>query len=775
MKSQQPAPKHPDENALTSVIDRALMWLQHNRALSSRLAIEADSLQTELLRQRTLAENLATAAQSSDAIGLYGQSPAGKIWLAERLLGNDNGRVLAAIGSTLIDYLSLLNPHKQNLNLAVRFTSQPPAENNHFPLQLSVLSESELVAVLVQQAEKSDTVTLSEQQLTQRLLQLNQRRQKNAVEGITPAAMVALWDMLTLLAPRQLPDSGYWLQAIELAPWLEVDDRACLFAVLWQDQPQLTALYRQLAHVLHQLACSTQLRAPLSLLNIPSFWRSGQQESGIAASIELQPGADQAQSVTVRIEDLTLLCREILLPLAEHPREALFDTTDLIDYPGLDNEPLLPGNKGVMQGFLQARRALILYLAAARHQVSHLLICSAATSRNESTMNGALLRFWVEQSVAGGADKPALIWALTPFDQRHSYGQHYDGAVQRMAGALSGSWGTMLAMDENDTGRMADYLTSTVSAGARQQQLAQRSRAIATSLRGNLLGRWHLTKTQDAAQRSDIAAQLLKALQARTGVHGELLEHLLPQRERLRQLFLRDAQQNISATDHASDISSADDPFGLGVKIDLLSDEPFAPLNAPQQVESQQDGHSDFATRVYHHWVNLLRQLPENAALLTLLNISKSTMALLCEELITASVRLEISEALTRALTRGDIQGMAPRQMVDRQVSRALNVLGDFVAWLGFQLMAEEQRPESRINPGHKIFARPEAQTADLGTGQRLTRLALKPGNHAGFYIYDWLVALNATVASNAGYAAAREISTAQRNKLVKILSPVDD
>jgi hypothetical protein len=52
----------------------------------------------------------------------------------------------------------------------------------------------------------------------------------------------------------------------------------------------------------------------------------------------------------------------------------------------------------------------------------------------------------------------------------------------------------------------------------------------------------------------------------------------------------------------------------------------------------------------------------------------------------------------------------------------------------------------------------------------RLTRLALKPNNHAAFYIYDWLVGLNEMIVQNAGYAASREISPEQREKLAQIL-----
>ena len=50
------------------------------------------------------------------------------------------------------------------------------------------------------------------------------------------------------------------------SPRLSVDDRAQLFALLWNDDETLTALWRQLAHTLHALHHAPRVQAPLSLL-----------------------------------------------------------------------------------------------------------------------------------------------------------------------------------------------------------------------------------------------------------------------------------------------------------------------------------------------------------------------------------------------------------------------------------------------------------------------------------------------------------------------------
>ena len=109
--------------------------------------------------------------------------------------------------------------------------------------------------------------------------------------------------------------------------------------------------------------------------------------------------------------------------------------------------------------------------------------------------------------------------------------------------------------------------------------------------------------------------------------------------------------------------------------------------------------------------------------------------------------------------------------LADRQVSRVLGVLGNFVAWLGFQNVAEAKKPDSRVNRGQKIFAKPPAMNAaSWGKSQRLTKLSAAPSNNTGFYIYDWLVGLSEMIIQNQGYSAARELSQQQEMQLRRIV-----
>lgn len=214
------------------------------------------------------------------------------------------------------------------------------------------------------------------------------------------------------------------------------------------------------------------------------------------------------------------------------------------------------------------------------------------------------------------------------------------------------------------------------------------------------------------------------------------------------------------------------EPFSIGIDIDLFSDlpTPTEPSLTPQARHDNDE--AEYAAHVHYYWINHLRQLPDNTALLELLGVTKPTIELLVAEFITASIRLDIARNLRQALADNEPADLHRAAKADRQVSRALTVLGDFIAWLGFLQISEDKRPDSRINRGYKILPSPQI-SINFRVSHRLTQLALTPTNSTAFYIYDWLVGLGEMIIQNVGYSASNEISPAQRQQLAAILSVI--
>ncbi|ACZ76904.1 Virulence effector, SrfC [Dickeya parazeae Ech586] len=806
-------------------VDQAIAWVEETRRNVPRLDMEADRLIIKLRRCRNKARGLSESSLKEIAMGMFGLAQGGKTYLLTSLAGGENGRIETSVGGVTLDYQKNINPDNQQPAFVTRFTRQVDGKNTPNPVQLQLLNEADIARIIaysfILEDAQSDTAELDEQHIAEHLKTLSLHRQQEPVTGLSSDDVVALWDYLTRHdARRQKPlERKFWPMAVELAPHLSIDDRASLFSVLWGERADYTSLYRHFAHTLEQLSGARKVLAPISLLVDESL----QPDSGIFnasqfdrlnspsdLSVQVRPivNGRAARGVELSLAELIMLAAEVLIPLLSPPKESLFGQVDLLDFPGfsLQDEPEAESDDDnpdrllrlkphpLSRALLRAKRAYLLERYTDDQEMNLLMVCTAAACKADVRHVGRALDFWVRHTQGENPQirsrrKPGLIWAVTRHDRRFTHGHNNDEAVQRYVGNPGDAWGTMLAMDKRGINRMAAWLDTEVRREVKLGRINEQLSELQRELSDNLLGSWYQPAgADDPARKQHIAESMLKALQTRTGVHGELLERLLPSRDELRHLYLQQQEQqsrNFVAYQETQDTTvpmASYEPFGVGLDIDLFGDdseqaeseEKPTPAVPVQTEEDQAENHSyeaEFARNLYRYWINHLRNLPENVAIIELLGINRPTIEMLVEELITASIRLKLEDELQIMLVDSGQLGINRESKADRQVSRALNVLGDFVAWLGFQQISESLRPDSRVNKGNKIFAKPEKQVANFGASRRLTKLSVTPVNNTAYYIYDWLIGLNEMIIQNAGYAAGRDIKPKQRERLGTILS----
>ncbi|PKE28581.1 virulence factor [Rahnella sp. AA] len=766
--------------AVSGTIGDALGWVETTRNQAPRLDLEADRLNLQLKRCRDKAQRLSLACELPPALGFYGQSQAGKSYLICSLAAGNYGRLETRLGGVTLDYLTQINPGNRTARLATRFTRQSDVRDRAFPVRILLLNEADLARIVVRAFRPDSHYHVPDtQQITEHLNKLMMHRQPEPVEGFTSEQMMGLWDSMIRLDARRFRhlNAHFWPVAVKLAPYLNIDDRARLFSLLWGNAPALTTAYRHYAHTLQHLGGAESLLAPLSVLVDEAmqpadgiFSQSPAYDIEISVCPEFE--GKSVAPVTLSLEELTMLASEVQIPLLSPPREALFEQIDLLDLPGYGLAEDDEGEDDITPLF----RAKVSYLPERytdRHEMNMLMVCTASDKREDVVAIGRTLEHWVkemhgENTQVRSRRKPGLVWVLTPFDRRMTQAVHYDEAVQRHVGNPGDAWGALLAMDERGLQRMADYLVAEIRPEVRLNRLAELLDELRRELADNLLGRWYQAgEVADPAQKQRTVQTVIKALQTRTGVHGELLEKLLPGRDELHRIYHEHAGQ---PAESGEPDESGTESFGIGIDIDL-----FAEQQDAQIWQDKPDDGTAFARQVQRYWINHLRGLPENEPLIALLGVAKPTVELLMEELITASFRLNMGEALVRSL--GGILPAGARDHehhADRQVSRALTVLGDFVAWLGFEKQAEADRPESRINKGNKIFAKPQKNVASWKSSRRLTKLSATPTNTTAFYIYDWLVGLQESIMRNAGYAAGGEIPAVQRADLARLLQALE-
>ncbi|MEA9389321.1 virulence factor SrfC family protein [Acerihabitans sp. TG2] len=775
---------------MTQGIGQGIDWVENTRLEAPRLDIEAQGLCIKLRRARIHALAFSNATLAPLSLGFYGQSQPGKIHLISALAADENGAIKTALDVESTEVMPWMTGQLPGV-VVTRFSRQAVTLDPDYPVHLQLLEEIEVAKILatVDLSRTGPGIALDRQVCDDRLDSLRLLRQSEPLAGISGDDMVALWDYLDRQgSQRQEPwfNDRFWPAAIDLAPFLLVDDRARLFSLLWGEDVELTTTYRQLAHTLHKLHGASSVQAPLKILSRDLVSNDELLVRPLLTKQKSQPVALSAALVWA-------LAAELRVPLQGSCQRPKFEHIDLVDFPGdnlggtdvHDGKPTPLSEKTLAQ----AKRAYLLARYTDRQELGLLMVCNAAGQKSAVKQVGRALAYWVQQTqgetlLSRKGHKPGLIWVLTPFDPQSSQARQHDAAVQRLVGSPGDAWGSMLTLDAGGLDRMADYVSVELSRATQCARLSDRFAELRRELTDNLLGRWYQSAEEaDSAAKTRVAETLLKILQTRAGVHGELLEKLLPTRDNLRPLYLHspDAPLYLQVQDPGAETSPLTDnsSFGVGLFIDLLDAQP---TEVRQPTAARQTGSADahydyeraFARRVMHYWINHLRSLPDNGPLAALLGLTKAELEMLMEELITAAHRLDLSKILLRALTN-DGAAMATdgkaESKADRQVAQVLTVLGDFIGWLGFQGKDTTQRPDSIVNPGHKIFERMTLAPQDWGSSQRLTRLSLAPVNTTAFYIYDWLVGLKALIIQNAGYTGAQDLSPAAQQALGKIMA----
>jgi hypothetical protein len=214
-----------------------------------------------------------------------------------------------------------------------------------------------------------------------------------------------------------------------------------------------------------------------------------------------------------------------------------------------------------------------------------------------------------------------------------------------------------------------------------------------------------------------------------------------------------------------TDMSPADDALGLGMGLDLFGEPSSAKPVSPQKPLQKIGTDARFARAVLREWINHLRGVPENTRITAYFGFERKLLEQITDELITAVDRFDLESQLLEKVSQTEQVGTKRERLVDRQVLAVKAVLGDFLAWLGFDRQCGSYFVASRVNPGQPLFARPDRIPS--GQWPPIDSTAV---DYTKVYLADWLVALATLIVGNAGHDAGREISAEMNAQLGGIL-----
>jgi hypothetical protein len=335
-----------------------------------------------------------------------------------------------------------------------------------------------------------------------------------------------------------------------------------------------------------------------------------------------------------------------------------------------------------------------------------------------------------------------------------------DEAVARYIANPAEAWDAMLTLNDGGMRRMADYLARVARPELKLERIAEQLDEIRHELVEGGLGNWYQPDGEEELSRKSRNCARDPCHPEKTQRHARRTAGaVVPARRDLHALYMQ--QTTLSAPEAEEDAGF----FDIGVE-DAFESSATAVTTHSHEIA--------FAHQSVQLWINHLRGLPETAAMLNYISLPRPIAEALVDELITGLLRSRVEDALVNAMKNTEQAGVRRERMVERQVSRVLHVMSDFITWLGYQNMPESKRPARLNQPEQPIFTRPPTCDSVVWKGdERLARLTPQQLNYSAFFIIDWLVGLEALITENAGHSAGREISVAQNENLGVILRQI--
>ena len=415
----------------------ASAWLQDNAEL---VGSERAALQKDLRHAARFFGKCEQAARRKMCVGVFGPSQSGKSYLISALASNSDKVLLADFCGKTFNFIEDINPEggKESTGLVTRFTTTAPeGVSEAYPIRLRLLSETDVARVLANTyyADCDHKDAPKAEALASELDRLEGLAQHAAVPGgLTEDDIEELRDYVNknfISRPRvQMLQNSYWHRAMNLAPRLELAERARLVSLIWDSVPEFITVYEQLCDALHQLgnpaeaSCAIDALIPRSnsIIDVARLQGLNEPPSDMLTIV-----GEQGRTAQLPRALVTALTAEITIYMREKPDD-FFDYTDLLDFPGYrarykfsDLRAALDSRKDMLKElFLRGKVAYLFERYREEKELTSMLLCIGPSTQEVQDLPQAVYE-WIcsthgeTPEMRAGKD-PALFFVLTKMD-----------------------------------------------------------------------------------------------------------------------------------------------------------------------------------------------------------------------------------------------------------------------------------------------------------------------------------------------------------------------
>jgi hypothetical protein len=436
-------------SSLIEVSTSSIDWNKQAAISTHRIKLDEVDNHYFFLRARLAARKLHASSKRAACVGVFGPSQAGKSYLVSALAKPTEGNLMVQLGDQQVDFLQKINPGggRESTGVVTRFSlSKPETQDPSFPVEIRLLSESDLLKILFNSffsdfdhAGSLTLPALEPQKITERLEKLKvQANFKNESLSIRQEDILDLRDYLQNSFGNLTHNlqTDFWPSAIATASFLTIEQRADLFAVVWRDYPIFTELYKVLAYAVEKLKGADICLAPLNavvseqgqtgIVDAQLLSELGQPNGG---QIDIRPVLNgQPQSpLSMPKSVIAALTAELRLPLPSS-RWTFANHLDILDFPGarsrlkISDPQKSEGNANTLAAelFLRGKVAFLFQRYTADQELSTVLLC-VPWGPQEVTGYAPLIDQWVRDTNGASSDKRAkvpagLLLVMTKFD-----------------------------------------------------------------------------------------------------------------------------------------------------------------------------------------------------------------------------------------------------------------------------------------------------------------------------------------------------------------------
>lgn len=402
---------------------KARLWIDELKAVSATVAQQSDSLTEAARRARLAARRLSHAASRNNCVGVFGPSQAGKSYLVSTLARprEATARLGIRLGNDIKDFLRDINPpgDRESTGLVTRFTVHPGDVDPDFPVDIRLLTETDLVKILSNSFFLDfDPNAMSIDPIEEEDVRAALRKAEGAAgdKGAAHLDEIALFDLGQYFRANFKSRIGafdraeFWRGLIKVGGRLALADRAELFSLFWGRLPEFTELFVHLVSALDTIGHAPDARAAAagliprdtSIIDVAILkqLRSEKDAADLVALKPVRKGVAGAETGLPRAT-LTALIAEVRLVIDKKPWP-FFEHTDLLDFPGARSRlkllhlPPDPNDKEVQvrELFLRGKIAYLFQRYTDELELTSMLLCMPPSNAEVKDLAG-MVKGWI--------------------------------------------------------------------------------------------------------------------------------------------------------------------------------------------------------------------------------------------------------------------------------------------------------------------------------------------------------------------------------------------